>query len=218
MIDMTGHRRGRLVAVRHIGRGFWLCRCDCGQESEVTGTDLRETGDTGIRSCGCLKREMYTPRHRLEQRYVKSPTGCWLWTGVANNSGYGRIVVNDVLKLAHRVSYEIYVGPIPDGMCLCHRCDVRLCVNPDHLFLGTRVDNTADMVAKGRQAIGDRQSKAKLTYGAVAEIRRRAGEDRKRLAAEYGVSVRNIRAILIGETWRYPAAGWTGAGEGEAQP
>ncbi len=77
-------------------------------------------------------------------------TGCYLWTGKKNKNGYGRIKVNGKEQAAHRVSYAIANGAIPDGMCVLHRCDTPACVNPEHLFAGTVIDNLRDMHAKGR--------------------------------------------------------------------
>jgi len=84
--------------------------------------------------------------------------GCWLWTGVKIHNGYGQVHRRSWHgpMLAHRAMWEVTHGPIPDGLFVCHHCDVRACVNPAHLFLGTREDNTADMMRKGRQARGPR--------------------------------------------------------------
>ena len=76
-------------------------------------------------------------------------TGCWLWTACITR-GYGRFKLDGVLAIAHRVSWELHVGPIPDGMYVLHRCDVRSCVNPNHLFLGTQLDNMKDASSKDR--------------------------------------------------------------------
>lgn len=93
--------------------------------------------------------------------FVNKTDDCWLWTGARTNAGYGVFQLRLRVQVrAHRYSYETSVGPIPNGMLVCHRCDNRLCVRPEHLFLGTHDDNMADMVGKGRQARGLRQWKA----------------------------------------------------------
>ena len=84
--------------------------------------------------------------------YLDEGNGCWLWKGLKFRSGYGRI--GD--KRTHRVFYEHYIGPIPKGMCVCHMCDVKHCVNPDHLWLGTHTDNHKDCEQKNRLAKGDK--------------------------------------------------------------
>ena len=76
-------------------------------------------------------------------------SGCWLWTGPSSD-GYGDFRIGGKRILAHRLSYELHIGPIPDGMFVCHKCDVRCCINPAHLFAGTSGDNALDMYAKGR--------------------------------------------------------------------
>lgn len=93
----------------------------------------------------------------LEQRFwakVKKADGCWLWTGAGSRKGeHGRIGIggrSEGIALAHRLSWELHHGPVPDGFCVCHRCDNPPCVNPAHLFLGTKGDNNRDMYAKGR--------------------------------------------------------------------
>ena len=88
---------------------------------------------------------------RFAKKYIPvTESGCWIWIGASNPSGYGQLKVGHQLKRAHRVSWEFFRGAIPDGMMVCHRCDVPSCVNPDHLFLGTARDNFRDCVEKGR--------------------------------------------------------------------
>jgi HNH endonuclease len=82
-------------------------------------------------------------------------TGCVIWTGSVGGNGYGLVWKDGVKQLAHRVAYERKFGPIPDGMFVCHHCDTRRCIKPEHLFLGTQRDNMADMHAKGRGRAGE---------------------------------------------------------------
>ena len=92
-----------------------------------------------------------TPAERIQKRISVSETGCWLWTSTVGGHGYGYVVWRDVPEQrAHRASWHIHRGPIPKGLLVCHRCDMPLCVNPDHLFLGTHRDNGRDASAKSR--------------------------------------------------------------------
>ncbi len=88
-------------------------------------------------------------RERFEAKFYVTP-GCWIWTGSKAGNGYGQIWKDGRLARVNRVSYELYIGPIPDGLVVRHKCDVRLCVNPDHLEVGTHADNARDMIERGR--------------------------------------------------------------------
>jgi len=130
-------------------------------------------------------------------------SGCWLFdAGEETWAGYCRITVKGKRDVVHRVAYKRYFGEIPLGMCVCHRCDVRCCVNPDHLFLGTTQENTADRNRKQRQARGRRQHLAKLTPDQVWEIRRSELSGRE-LARQYEVDRRTIQAVLHNKTWTH---------------
>jgi hypothetical protein len=133
---------------------------------------------------------------------------CWIWKAAKGKDGYGlfnnKTGAHRVLR-AHRVAYELAVGPIPNGLFVCHQCDNRLCVNPGHLFLGTPGDNTHDGVAKGRLNQGDQNPNAKLTSAEVIEIHDRCqnGESQRHLANKFQVSRPTICDIICGRTWSW---------------
>lgn len=174
--DITGKRFGRLSAVElseetnSRSERFWLCLCDCGNHKHAMYSDLK-SGKT--QSCGCKKTEVTVARNietktipvkqRFQDGYEVSETGCWEWKKGKDANGYGIIHVSGRLMKAHRLSWQLHKGEIPDhdsyhGMMVCHHCDNPGCVNPEHLFLGEAKDNVLDMVAKGRNrfGIGDR--------------------------------------------------------------
>jgi len=139
------------------------------------------------------------------------PSGCHLWTGAKTN-GYGVMGVGRATAKAHRVAWELAHGPVPVGLFVCHRCDVRSCCNIAHLFLGTQLENMRDCVAKGRQSRGnglrgEAHPLAKLTDDGVREIRRRLanGETGRAVAAAFGVPATTISQIKHGQQWKHVA-------------
>jgi len=132
---------------------------------------------------------------------VRKGDGCWEWQA-SLKGGYGQFGHGG---LAHRVSWEMTRGPIPNGLYVCHRCDNRRCVNPDHLFLGTQRDNMSDAARKGRTAKGERQGHAKLTAAAVAEIRslHLAGVRQKEIAALFGLAKGHTNRIVHRAAWAH---------------
>lgn len=133
---------------------------------------------------------------------VEKSEDCWLWTGSRNSKGYGKFENKGRNWMAHRWSYEHYTGPIPSGLFVLHRCDVKNCVNPEHLFVGTHRANMADMTAKGRQARGERMGSAKLTDDLVREIGA-SSDPVEVLCDRYGVTEMAMRAVVNGESWKH---------------
>jgi hypothetical protein len=129
---------------------------------------------------------------------------CWIWTGAKYQGGYGCLKVNRQNRSAHRFSWELENGAIPDGFFVCHHCDNPSCIRPDHLFLGTQADNMRDAHRKGR--LMDVAHLCKLSDDQIAEIRRRyaAGETTQRaLAREYGVTHEYICRLIAGKDRPY---------------
>ena len=152
---------------------------------------------------------MRTLEQFMERFEPVTESGCWIWIHGLNNKGYGRVQLGNDQMQAHRAAWVLMRGPIPNGICVLHRCDVSCCVNPSHLFLGTLKDNFHDMVHKGRQGrhggVGVRNSHAKLTEDQVREMRRKWDERKttvKELMAEYGLVESSTRYILRRINWR----------------
>lgn len=145
----------------------------------------------------------------IVEKYCKPDheCGCWLWTGQLNKSGYGRLGPGRRERAAHRLAYRAFVGEIPAGRLVLHRCDNPRCVNPSHLFLGSLSDNMRDMVAKRRHSVsrGSASPLAKLSEASVRAIReaRFAGENVRGLANHHGVSIHAIYLALRGKTWAH---------------
>lgn len=142
-------------------------------------------------------------RERFYQTFeAVTESGCWIWTGYSAGRGYGQIK-SDLKRLyAHRLSYELHVGTIPSGLCVCHRCDVTACVNPEHLFLGTYADNNQDKKIKGRGNHGERNGRAVLTPSQVQEIRD-SKDSTANLARRFNVAYSTVRAVRFHERWKH---------------
>ena len=150
------------------------------------------------RSKGTLKNRFWS--------FVKKGRGCWIWTGTHTVYGYGVLSYGNSGEVkAHRLSWMINRGPIPAGSCVLHKCDVRDCVRPSHLWLGTRSENTLDMFAKGRNAVplGSKNGMSKLTENDIPGIRyaRLCGETYAAIGMKYGVTGSMIRRIITGLAW-----------------
>lgn len=170
-------------------RGAGATRCEfCPEDSASAG---QTAADSELHS---------RTRQRFDSYHVQSPSGCWLWQGIINWGGYGVFQLQGKQRSAHRISWTLYRGTIPKDSFVLHRCDVRNCVNPDHLFLGSQSDNMRDMVSKGRAKgtfeKGERSRRAKLTDAQVAEVRADTGSQ-KALALRLGVSEQLISDLKL---------------------
>lgn len=149
-------------------------------------------------------------KDELLKRVAKLPldkNGCKRWPSNIDSTGYARVKLGRVQHRAHRAVYEAVNGDVADEVFICHRCDVRDCVNPDHLFAGTHADNMADMKEKGRgrtpSKVGERNNSAKLNAQQVLAIRLALNEGRKgsELAREFGVTPTQVSRIKLKKRW-----------------
>jgi hypothetical protein len=151
---------------------------------------------------------MNTILERFNKLFSPEPfSGCWLWHGAVTSKGYGSLFVLKTAHgiktgSAHRVSWELFRGEIPKGLLVCHKCDVRICVNPDHLFLGTNKDNTQDSVRKDRHTRGERCARTKLAREQVLQIRSDPRCERL-IAKDYGLNPATVCRIKNKLRWKH---------------
>lgn len=185
----------------------WLCKCDCGNEKIVNECNLY---GRGVKSCGCWEyKNKKVLDHEFNNEYFQKRVtidlnGCWIWKGSKHKQGYGNARYKNKLTLAHRLSWIVHVGEIPEGVKICHKCDVTCCCNPEHLFLGSQKDNVADAIQKGKyenRKQGKRRNK--LNWDQVQEIKKLHGEgmSREDIKEKYDVGQTCIAKILTGKSW-----------------
>lgn len=157
---------------------------------------------------GAVRRTTAQLEAVLRERSKLDEAGCLLWTGLKFNTGYGALWRNGNQVQTHRLAWEFWRGPIPEGLSVLHKCDVRACINPDHLFLGTQRDNIHDMLAKGRAKPprGNGHPHAKLNDVAVRVIRvmrRKRLATCQALADAYHTNISVISEAATGKSWRH---------------
>ncbi len=160
-----------------------------------------------------MRKRSRTPLDVRFWRHVQKTPDCWLWTGATHRGGYGAFNVNGKARSAHRVAYELAHGPIPDGHEVCHTCDTPACVNPNHLFAGTKSVNMLDMVAKDRHpkhkanhVFGETHPQSKLNSDAVRGIRKaydEGGVTLQQLAEHYRVGMVTVYDVVHRKTWQH---------------
>lgn len=140
---------------------------------------------------------------RLERRSIALPwSGCWIWDGSITRDGYGHLPFRQRYMGAHRASYLAFKGDIANGLDVCHQCDVKLCINPDHLFLGTRRDNMQDWTRKTGGKRGAGHHRAKLNEYDIIAIRADT-RHRVEIAAAFGISPNHVNTIKRGGRWSH---------------
>jgi hypothetical protein len=149
-----------------------------------------------------------SPEDRFRRRLASAArvNECWLWNGYLDKDGYGTFAVTHKhTKKAHRYSYELNVGPIPQGLCVCHRCDTPSCVRPGHLFVGTMTDNDADRDSKGRQAKGESSGTSRFTNEQIRDMRnlRAQGLTQQAIAELFNTAQPVVSRIVLMKAWKH---------------
>lgn len=155
---------------------------------------------------------MTKPNLPIKDRFMShvkksnDPNACWEWIGAKYASGYGEFNINHKMYYAHRISYALYVGDIPNDKCVCHSCDNPGCINPDHLWLGTYQDNTNDMISKNRQVHvkGENHGRHKLSEQEIYQIREmiEQGYSQREIANVFDITIANVSCIKLRKSWR----------------
>ena len=205
--NLIGQKFGRLTVIDYAPNGKrpngtertrWKVQCSCKYKTiQIKFTDDLKSGRCN--SCGCLRYPEKTFKDKILNYSSREENGCWIWQKGKDKDGYGLVYY----KRAHRVSYEEFIGKIPKGMMVCHKCDNPTCVNPDHLFLGTPQDNTQDAIKKGRMSVGEKNPNSKLNKKDILEIRRLSKTTSGyQIAKKYKISTTMVYDIIRKRSWK----------------
>lgn len=173
--------------------------------STSTNKPTTETTIAETELLPCPFPEIYV--QRFKDKVSAGSNGCWVWTGCRNNRGYGKLSAGTAGKtvLAHRRSYELFIGPIPLGQLVLHKCNNRPCVNPKHLYTGNQKQNMADSFAAGTFAVGERNGQSKLTEGAVRQIRSlcASGRTNSEISSALGIAYYTVKEVVRRRRWNH---------------
>lgn len=142
-----------------------------------------------------------SPLLRFHNSYNVDSNECWIWKHAIDHKGYGVFRVGKKNLRAHRFAYAALISEIPDGWNVCHHCDVRSCVNPGHLWVGTHMENVSDMMRKGRSPNGENHGRARLSRAQALEVKLSTGP-RAEIARKYGISTEYVTNIRSGKRWK----------------
>lgn len=195
--------------------GYGMCCCGCGQPSPIIRHNEPTRGLVKGAPFRFIKnhhiRKYRSNEQRLLSRLIlRDEESCWEWLGWTDRDGYGEIGQGGRLegkKKAHRAAYETWIGPIPDGLLVCHTCNNPSCCNPYHLYAGTHEQNMADMDRAGRRPRGEASVHAKITEVDVIEIRRLvdSGVSGREVGARFGLEAEEARRIAKRLRWKHVA-------------
>ncbi len=201
-IDLINRKFGEWTVIKfsHINdkdrSAYWKCLCSCGIEKSVKGTTLI---NNRTKSCG------HMVWNKKEIAWKVDENNCWICTSHKTDAyGYPACKRNNKLIKIHRLFYEKHCGKIPINMQVCHKCDNPTCINPEHLFLGTHLDNMRDMDAKGRRTVGEMSPHSKLTEKDVKQIRYvLLNTSRKKIAEKFNISINYVSVLRKGLKWKH---------------
>ncbi len=203
---MIGQKYGSFTIIkeserRSKNRGkYYICKCECGYIREIRSDTFKRCQYKFKCNCNLIKLR----KEKFEDKYIKTDN-CWNWKGKLNSGGYGIFCK----KVASRWSYILYKGNIPNNIQVCHTCDNRKCVNPDHLFLGSIQDNQQDKVNKNRQAKGSKIASSIITEEIVYQIRKMRvdGKEYQEIADHFKLEWDHVRKICKNTIWKHVGLG-----------